>query len=44
MNHIPVHEQDDLISAYYSRLTSDDDDVRKSAALNGPGGKCLQVN
>jgi len=33
MNHIPVHEQDDLISAYYSRLTSDDDDVRKSAAF-----------
>ena len=32
-NHIPEEEQHDLISAYYARLTSDDMDVRKSAAF-----------
>ena len=33
MNHIPVDEQEDLIKAYYSRLTSENIDVRKSAAF-----------
>lgn len=32
-NHIPPDERDDLISAYYKRLTSDDSEVRKSAAF-----------
>lgn len=31
-NHIPEAEQDDLITAYYSRLTSEDADVRRAAA------------
>ena len=31
-DHIPIEEQDDLISAYYSRLTSDDVEVRRAAA------------
>ena len=30
--HIPVEEQSGLIPAYYSRLTSDDVDVRRNAA------------
>lgn len=30
--HIPVAEQEDLIGAYYRRLTSDDADVRRAAA------------
>ena len=30
--HIPTEEQDDLIKAYYSRLTSDDVNVRRAAA------------
>lgn len=29
---IPAHERDDLIAAYYERLTSDDPEVRKQAA------------
>ena len=32
-DHIPLDEQDDLILAYYSRLTSDDMQIRKSAAF-----------
>ena len=31
-NHIPTEEQNDLISAYYKRLTSDDVEVRRAAA------------
>ena len=31
-DHIPVEEQHDLITAYYSRLTSDDIEVRRAAA------------
>ena len=31
-DHIPQDEQDDLISAYYKRLTSDDVETRRSAA------------
>ena len=31
-DHIPIEEQHDLISAYYSRLTSDDVEVRRAAA------------
>ena len=30
--HIPIEEQSDLITAYYSRLTSDDVEVRRAAA------------
>jgi|TARA_B100000530_G_scaffold92784_1_gene56870 proline iminopeptidase len=30
--HIPLEEQSDLITAYYSRLTSDDVEVRRAAA------------
>ncbi len=32
-NHIPKEEQDNLILAYYNRLTSDDMNIRKSAAF-----------
>ena len=32
-NHIPKDEQDNLILAYYNRLTSDDMNIRKSAAF-----------
>ncbi len=32
-NHIPASERDDLISAYYKRLTSDDSVVRREAAF-----------
>ena len=32
-NHIPTEEQSDLISAYYKRLTSDDVEVRRAAAM-----------
>ena len=31
-DHIPQDEQDDLISAYYKRLTSDDVEIRRGAA------------
>lgn len=31
-DHIPISERDDLIKAYYSRLTSDDVKIRRSAA------------
>ena len=31
-NHIPTEEQNDLISAYYKRLTSDDVEIRRAAA------------
>ena len=31
-NHIPTEEQSDLISAYYTRLTSDDVEIRRAAA------------
>ena len=31
-DHIPIEEQHDLISAYYSRLTSEDVEVRRAAA------------
>ena len=42
-DHIPIEEQDDLISAYYSRLTSDDVEVRRGAARSGHGGRWQQV-
>jgi len=32
LNHIPVEEQDDLVTAYYKRLTSDDASIRLEAA------------
>ncbi|CAO1621709.1 unnamed protein product [Parajaminaea phylloscopi] len=32
LNHIPVEERDDMIAAYYKRLTSDDPDTRLAAA------------
>ena len=32
MNHIPVEEQDDLVTAYYKRLTSEDASIRLEAA------------
>lgn len=31
-NHIPAEEQENLIEAYYARLTSDDVDTRRAAA------------
>jgi len=31
-DHIPIEQQDDLIKAYYQRLTSEDIEVRRSAA------------
>ena len=31
-DHIPIEEQDDLIKAYYSRLTSEDVEIRRAAA------------
>jgi len=31
-DHIPVNEQDNLIEAYYSRLTSDDVEIQRAAA------------
>ena len=32
LNHIPVEEQDDLVTAYYKRLTSEDASIRLEAA------------